>query len=413
MKENLTINALLRDELSKFFADKRFDMTQVVDSIYDSILSNINCDYEKFILALSQFRLSRNGQSFSDVQKQNVYDLSSQSSSIYIKEILDENKEPILLFFKNNENLPYFKIISYLDGENKSVIIETSNDANFLTNIKNKENNSDYSYVFRDEFLFDDKGSIIAKKNVFAKSGRNNGSNEVDASFLENNEFFAILMQLLAKNDVKMPNCLSEEQIQMLQCFYLNVNSIFASDIEFGFNDLLMLLKAVCIDESKKSKVNLDGLITSNFSEMVQAISSKCGGQDRFNLTSYSSNGEPVNVKVSIMSKYLNIDIFDELNRKLCGYMIYETDRGFTLFRSLKDVTCKSMDILDSCTLNLSDDSIKFSAIGDKKRLPKNFRPVDIELRFKNDGEIIFGCASAAEFKNQLFEFESGQNVKN
>lgn len=387
----------LKKELENYFSDEQFNVACAVDQIFDSISQNIDCDFEKLAAALSLFKIYRERLEFSPAQNFATYDISTENSAISIKEVFDNDQKPVLLFFNGTSSMPFFKIISCNDGEFKNIIVETSNNPALLTNLKNKSLLNGYNYIFRDDYYCSKSGDVIVKKNIFAKSGNQSKSFETEGFDENENKFFAFFAKKLGENGVKLPKKLTNEQIQMLKCFYKGIKMVLINDGGFDFDDAIEVLNSICYDNKNKTDRTKNLNPEQTLSNTVFDVVKNRLAPEITEVSALDKKGKKVSAKILFTSNYLSVDISDAKGSKICNYMIYETDKGFTIFRGLKEAGNKRKDIFDACTFNLTGNILKFSAVGDRRGLPQEVLPIDIELRVAADGEFWFTSTHAAE----------------
>lgn len=410
------IASLLNDEIERYYADKKHDMSQVAKYICDSILAGVDCDSEKLLSAIKSMKMSRDRQNFSDAQNNQIYDISTETSKVIVRQVFDNGNmiEPVLLFFKNDETLPFFKIIPYFENGLKNIVVETSNNSVMLAKIKEKINTVGYNYIFKDQYTFKDENKVLAKKHLFAKSGIElDGENALLNDFSDEEKlFFAFIGQIVGKTYSENSTNLNFDQAQMLKYFYETMQSVFTGNNEFEFDDLIKILVSLYFNDWKFNLPN-NGLDNNGLSVVAENIAMRTNSNNNLEFQTLSKSGKPLTIKVDNAHKYSLIEIYDEKGSELLRYMIYQTDRGFTLFRSIRDSSQKNKNILDSCTLNLTDNILNFSAMGDNKILPTIIRPIDVQVKFKKSGEFLLSSTLAAELENKNLEYSHAGKINN
>lgn len=409
MPEFENIN-LLKEELLNYFFDKRFDLTKVVDFVCDTIEKTVDCDINKLIGVLSNLRVLKKEGSFFAAQNK-IYDISSNTNKISVKEIMN-GSDPILFFYNGDESLPFLKIITSMVDEKKKVSIETSNSPELLTSKKGTGNESEFRYIFKDIYLVDKYGNIIVKKYTFAKSG--NESENLKYDYLQYNDlnvckFSAFLDKILSKYANSSLKKLSSHHLEFLDSFYRNVASVMNNSEEFKFIDLIDIIESVLFDENNGIVDDEIFSMTNSLSNAAENIASKKDEEINFDVLTYSDDGNPLTVSGSRNNKFLSLKISDSDSNGVFSYLICETTNGFTLFRNVEN-SKSDKNVLSSFTLNLSDNILKFSALGNSSTLPSELIPIDLQLIFKDDGSFGFYCENAAQYSNNAFEFGEEKN---
>ncbi len=408
--QEINLNNLLKEEIEKYYSDKKYDMKKVSDCIYNSIVAGIDCDFAKLVEALKN--MAKNRHSLFDMQNVQVFDISSKTSKVAVKQVCDDIQEPILLFFKDDETLPFFKVISYFDKGTKNISVETSNNPVMLSKIKEKIDTTGYNYIFKDNYFFKENNNVLATKSIFTKSGLN--IEELQNSDIQlsddENLFFAFLSKKLDQKYDKTPKSLSFEQFQMIKYFCNTMSDVFSYECEFAFGDLVKILSAVCLD-NKNLNYESGGLNANGLSFVAENIVQNLYSGGNFEYQTINNAGDNLTIRGLASAKYCSIDFFNDIGKRLCNYMFYETDKGFTLFRSLKKSEKENKSILDLCTLNLTDNILKFSAMGDVTKLSDKVSPIDIQLKFKKSGEFLLSGTLVAELKNKELIFVPSEKI--
>ncbi len=386
---------ILQKMFERYFSDKTINGTDIIQKIVNTIFQTIDCDLEKLIYSLEQLcNLKQNNMAMNFQQTENEFDVSL-NSNVYVKGFLSNDK-PLLYFYKNNEHLPFFKIKSYDNLGKKRIVVEATNDSSVFKSktIMNPEFLCDNSFVIRDDYVCENT-DVFTHSTVLTKTGRSDGLENKELAMLNDEEknFYNFIRNNFIKNGVFLPNDLTQYESEVLiGYFYNTLNSVVSYDNEFDIKDLIYIMNSFIIrDSSQVLNFNENNGLSVAAKYINNEILKNKFIDDKFEIKTYGKTGCPLTIKVSMVSEYISIDITDDVNMEnVCNYIACKTNEGFFLFRNVKDPKfLKENEKNSAFTINLSENEIKFTIIGNSGRIGKLRNPVDLGIKFNENNNFI------------------------
>lgn len=378
--ENLT---LLKDKLCEYFEDKNFDMSEVGNSVFETISRCIDLDYEKLASVLENICLLKQRLDGTRSARYFKFDVSSKTQNVFVKCIFAPGEEPLLMFFNENEYNPFFKIVISKIVAGKKVIIENIGEQVV------KDNPKSAKYSFLDEYICDHSGISVKKTTSITNpaeqqtgiAGRELGVTET--------KFLDLISKGMNVSSGTLENKLSEESLGLiLDVLYPAINDANNKQNDFCLSDIITILNGILSDgyEPKMDTEQIE-VFANNLSDIAHQIS-ECRDGAIFNFATKNESGDVLFLTTHRSPKFASVDICDANTSLISKYIMMESVNGFTVFKNSKESTSSKPN--DTFTFNVSDIGIVFTSHGVDSRQTKYFTdtPTEINIQFLQNGEV-------------------------
>lgn len=409
--ENLNYNGVLKERLNSYFTDDEMSRFGITEDVVNTLIQNVDCDYDKLVSALDELIARKNLNDDSIFQHDgNVFDVS-KNSPVTVKGFLTERHNR-LHFYKDNEIIPFFKIKLDNAGSEKKITINTTNNPRVFANNNNtiikREDIDGLCHVFNAEYNYD-KDCVIRETARFEKSGvRQNEEPAVELNKLRSDyyEFYDLINRCVK---VKLPENLTGPECNVVfSSFYDVLGEVLNYESEFEIKDLIKIVNKFVALNPKFAKNN--SVNTTDLSSASDKI------WDCKEINCYDRNNKPIKLLVNnVMGESVIINAVNENGVETCSYNILKTgDGGISICRKVYD---KSFDGVDFYTFGFSKDQLNFIAKDDshtdsnriedktlslsERYRSKNHSPIKMQLSFWKNGEMVLNKETS-----EIFEIE-------
>ena len=361
--------------------------------VLNSIVEHVEFDDSKLIRALDMLnRMKNNNVSTEFQQMNNMFDVSTQTSKTFVKGFLSKGL-PILYFYRNGEDLPFFKLKSVVDdfGQEK-IKIETANTANILAERKNKPIDTSSYYVrvlditkHKDRFTYHNVTRARAGKDNLFVISKDNFPDEYKL-------FYSFLQSAFKNNGIELPDNMSATKFDFIFLeLYEKVKKCIEDVPDFSMTDLLMIMHSTINGQQTNiAEFAGDGTLETNINSLVARTIAVSEYDEQNRKKDYHSTGmrkgEELTFHTVQASNYASIDI-EKNGVPYSSYVMGLTTHGFTLFKSNRNEDKSLNDDFIMLTFNLTDNMLRFSASYDEMISGKSSQ--DIIMQVMPQGELV------------------------
>lgn len=376
--------------------DKRLEI--VSDVILEQLLKILQIDANKFIDFLNTFSSNRaKGISCEYLTNNNNGDLSLSENDIKIKGFYSKTF-PYLYFYKNGNEDPILKLKI---GNRKSgigVFFEYANNEFILSNYKQNLNQNNPHFISTDEFIISDDGKSYTEEKYTKIKTRPADIKVNDFDLLNEDynfkKFYLTIMKCMYNSKINYVPLTSQSYKVISLYFYNILKNIATYENEFSFDDIIMVLDSVINNNYLPKSSEFDSINFESIPEKICSIIPYNYLEKEYAIFDVNDKHNVSKVTVSRSEKYSNIEIFNKSGKSICQYIICGTDKGFTLYRTVKDSSYSGEGVIPSFTLNLTDNELRFTPVQDKKKGNEMGSPIDIILKLNQNGSIDYFSAS-------------------
>lgn len=397
---------ILKEKISKYLGLQNLDKNDDVTSrIFQLLNEYLDIDYKKLTKSIDEFFVLKNsGSTLSYQDTENKFDVSVNDSNLKVKGF-NSNGKPALYFLAGDEKKAFFKIKTKEEDEKRVVKIEIASNSEILSNFKRGIHHNESNFVYQEKFVLSD-GLEKCECDMMSYA---NGVNETELNQQilcdDYANFLKFFNAILVHNKQKPITNLTNENAELIFCqLYHPIKNMFSNENEFTISELVLMLDTVINDnKSKFGAVNQMDISfkKSNLDSSVDVIrdfyktNSKENGKD---ILMFESKDGVRYLKLVSADGYLSIDVFNEKDDKLAGYILGTTDRGFTLFKNSKDKDSGDSNMI---TLNISDNILKArSEIKDSQNKPEYLS--EYIMTVSKDGGIVLNSSMKFFYENEL-----------
>lgn len=392
----------LSEKLSSYLTndDKKYDSTQMINSIITSIVQYFDCDYLKLIEALESLIHMRNIGEFtkySDVE--NRFDISTTKRSLSVKGFLSKGK-PILFFYIGDNENPH-GIVKTISENGKDIYsVEISNNADVLANYKKDTSNLANSYIIVDEFEYASKECKVTK-NVYAETDSTEKGMlkimDIPDILDEHKNFIILLNNAMSDKGIDLTKISGFGADILFLSFYDEINNMCKDTKILPLKDLVYLINETIYPEKLQPQSTSSDLIDKlQFGE----TNNDSIEQKKF-LFVRNVDGKELRYEVVKSEKYLSIEVF-EGDVKICSSMIVSTADGFSFFRSSgnKQASASFSDV-PSFVINVSENKMKLMTIESGEIKKGDGRKFEALIVFENNGAIKLASSDSKVSKSK------------
>ena len=363
--------------------DKKYDASQMIESVISSIVQYFSCDYAKLIDALESLIHMRDIDEYtkySDIE--NTFDISDSKINVTVKGFLSKGK-PILFFYVGDNENPSGIVKTSSEDKKDIYSIEISNSTEVLSSYKKDMADLTNSYVFVNEFAYEGDVCTTTHK-ILAETDSNNQMtfDVLDTAEVEDEHknFIILLNNAMAKSGLNFSKLSGFGADILFLSFYDEVKNLCENDELLPLGDLIHIINETIYPEKKQ----IDGFN----SVLVDAIGGESlvldeNQQKKFSfMINYA--GKDYRYEIVKSEKYFSVEVFDGAD-KISGAMIVSSADGFSFIRSNGSLT--STDIA-SIVINVSENKLKFMTIDAGQDKKSKYRKIETVLSFSPDGAI-------------------------
>ena len=404
---DIKLKTTFRHFLSK--TDKRLEF--VSDVVLEQLLKILQIDANKFIDFLFSFSSNRaKGISCEYLKNNNICDLLLSEYEIKIKGFYSK-EYPYLYFYKNGNEAPILKLKI---GNRKSgigVFLEYANDEFILSSYKQNLNQNKPHFISTDEFIINYDG-ISYTEEKYTKIKTRPADDKVNGIDLFEEDvdiknFYLTIMKCMYNSKINYVP-LTNQSYKVISLYFYNIlKNISNYENEFSLDDIILILDSVINNNYLPKSSEFDSINFDSIPEKICSIIPYNYLEKEYAVFDVNDKHNVSKVTVSRSEKYANIEIYDKNGKSICQYIICGTNKGFTLYRTVKDDGYSGKGIIPSFTLNLTENELRFKPVQDKKKGDEMGSPIDIILRLNQNGSIDYFSASRSL---QVCEL---QNIKN
>ena len=397
---------LLFTRLSSYLTNdnKKYDSTQMINSIISTIIQYFDCDYTKLAEAIDVLNQMREGgihTKFSD--SLNRFDISG-GTELSVKGFLSKG-QPILFFYLGNSENPYAIVKTETDGKRDRYSVEISNSSDALSNYKKKNFKvKDDAFVVVEEYeYYLDK--CRSARNVYAETVPDTQSQFLDVTGFgdvayEHKNFFKLLVNAMGSNGVDFSKVSPFGTDILFLSFYDTIRLLSGESEELPLEDVMYLINETLYDDriplSKGNSVLLDTMQSASIIDTTN--SQKKISFDRF------IDGRMLTYNIVKSEKYLSIDVFEN-GKKHSGAMVVGTTEGFSYIRNIGESESTPEKYVSSYVMNFSEGKIKFMTMSnDASKNKNNSRNIEMVLSIDNSGRIKLASTDASISKIQKIQ---------
>ncbi len=401
-------------KLAQYFQIKHQNTQEIIDPIYQSLMNNVNLDMQKFNSCLEMLiALRDNGYNLVFQNQNNMFDVSSKSGQVQVKAVVSNNK-PVLFFYDRNGEI-FYKLKYATKNNQKALIAETSINEYDVTTDKLPELEVDkFFYSHNDRVIFDDE-DVLFRSRTLAKTGYAEEVFEESDMCDEYRNFYLFLKSAIGSDGKKSLEHLSVVKADFLfASFYQNLKELCRIEDEFSISELVYIMDAV-LNGGKSglaSPTVADSTVTkSKFTDTVIRIADICANSVDKKVGSFEIGGGTKKriINFCTSEKYASLHILDSNNTEIVTYLIGQTDKGFTLFKAIRDEQVLGKDAVSRMfTLNLTDSTLRINASAQLDSR-KSGNGLESDMDFLKDGEITL-VNTESKILSKAKEFE--QNLK-
>lgn len=404
------------ERLAQYFQIRNKNKEDIIEPIYQALVNNVGLDLNKFNACLESLNSDReNGRNLAFRTNHNLIDVSSKMANVYVKGVF-ENNRPILFFCDKNGNI-FYKIKYSTKNGQKALVAETSINEysvtpEFLKTLPTNEN----FYSHNKKVVFDENDNVIVRNRTFAKTGAMDSTVDEKDMCDEYKNFYLFLKEAMSKNGVASLDNLSVLKHDFVfSSFYQNLKDLCKTQDEFSFPEIVYLMNAVLNENTNiVSPLEADQTIAKGKYTMpvIELANVFASSKDKNKGTFEIGEGEQKRIiKFSCSDKFASIHILNNNNAEIVSYLINSSDKGFTLFKSIKNENLIGKDDhLRIFTLNLSDSLLRINASASiNNREGGNSLESDLEVL--KDGEIVLINTKTQEKENAMANNPTGKQL--
>ncbi len=381
------------ERLAQYFQIKNENAHKIVEPIYQSLMNNVNLDLQKFNSCLEMLlSLRDNGHMLVFQTENNVFDVSSVTGNVQVKGIISNNR-PVLFFYDKNGEVFYKIKYSTKNGE-KTIIAETSINEYDVTPEKLAKIKVDrFFYSHSDKVIYDDDYFTVRSRTL-AKTGK------IDEVFMEEDmcdeyrNFYLFLKNVINSTGKKSLDNLSVIKADFIfASFYQSLKDLCKAEDELSFSELVYLMNAVLngntniIAPIEADHTISKGKYTVPVTELGEIFSTS--KDKRTGAFEIGENENKRTISFCCSEKYASFHIMDNNDVEMVTYLIGQTDKGFTLFKAIKDEKMVGKDALSRVfTLNLTDATLRINASA-KLDGRRTGNALESDMNFLENGDIV------------------------
>lgn len=383
----------LHERLTCYFDNNKSQTNKALfDMVMNTIIENVDFDVSKLSRALEMLdRMKENNDSTEYKHFNNMFDVSTQASKTYVKGFLSKGF-PMLYFYRQGEDLPFFKIKSLADDSGKNMIrIETASSAEALSEYKNGSIEQDSFYVKVID-IKNEKDGYSYNTSTRAKAGKEDPFVMPKDNFPDEYKlFYSFLQGALESNGYDAPDTMGAAKFDFIFLeLYEKIKKCVGDVKDFTMADLMLLMNAT-INSQPLNAVGFvdDGTMQINENSFVaRAIAELDYDENNRKNKFYSkdlSTKDYYEFSTVQAINYLSVDIMKN-GSPYSSYMMGKTHNGFTLFKSNRGADKSKGNDFAMLTFNLTDNMFKFAASYDETSHSKSNE--EIIMKIMPDGEL-------------------------
>ncbi len=375
-------------------SDKKYDSSQMINSIISTIVQYFDCDYNKLIEALESLAHMKNIDEYtkySDVL--NVFDVSNTTSQISVKGFLSKGSPIIFFYVGDNEN-PSGVIKTRFDDGSDFYSVEISNNPDALALFKKDDFKLANSYVFVDEFEYaDDK--CVATRNIYAETDASQKDmfKILDVADVadEHKNFMVLLNNAMNDKGIDLTKISGFGADILFLSFYDEVKNMCKNENLLPLGDLVYLINETIYPEKENFQIKESALI----SKINLSAANENENQQKKGTFDVVIDGKQCTYVIVKSEKYFSAEVY-EGDKKVCGAMIISSADGFSFFRSNGDF---AEDGISSFVINVSENKVKLMTIEGNQDKKKPCRKIETLVSFESDGAIKMTSFDSRESK--------------
>ncbi len=391
MNEQETIE-LLHSKLSSYLTndDKKYDSTQMINSIISTIIQYFECDKIKLAEALDNLIQMKNDERYVKfADKKNKFDIS-MSTKLSVKGFLSKG-QPILFFYLGDDVNPYAIVKTSSEGGIDTYSVEISNNSQVLATYKKDDKFKGDEFVIVEEYkYFLDKCSTT--RNVYAKTNLKNSADSMDIQGLndiddEYANFFKLLVNAMTSSKLNFSKISGFGMDILFLSFYDTLLKLSAQERDFKMQDVIYLINDI-VYKNMLSSTPPNSLLASAVDSIPTALYAENHKKTPFLM---DVNGQTVQYDIVKSENYLSIDAVDD-GKKKGSIMIIGTSDGFSFYRTYaKSGYAQGEEIPTPYVINFSKGKLKVVTIGDDAKKNKLGTHVEMVLNVSKNGEMKLG----------------------
>ena len=376
---------ILAEKLESYLTnnEKKYDSSQMINSIISTIVQYFDCDYTKLIEALESLAHMREIDEFtkySDVE--NIFDVSNSKNQIAVKGFISKGS-PILFFYLGNNENPSGVVKTNFDEKTDVFSIEVSNNADALATYKKEDVNLSNSYVVVDEFEYS-SDKCVTTRNIYAEtdSSEKDMFRILDVSDIadEHKNFMVLLNNAMSRKGIDLTKLSGFGADILFLSFYDEIKKMCKNEELLPLADLVYLVNETIYPASQEVKVHNSKLIS-----MIDSLSLEGSEKEQKKFSfNVEIDGKSYKYDVVRSEKYFSVEVFDG-SVKVCGAMIVSSADGFSFFRSNGNF---AEEEISSFVINVSDNKVKLMTIEGNQDKKKACRKIESLVSFASDGSI-------------------------
>lgn len=387
--------------------NKKYDSTQMINSIISTIIQYFDCDYSKLadaIEVLNQMKQSDIHTKFADVY--NKFDISG-GTGLSVKGFLSKG-QPMLFFYLGDDENPYAIVKTETNGKVDRYSVELSNSPEVLSTYKKSsfDVKNDAFVVVEDYEYYLDK--CRSTRNVYSETVPASKNHLIDISEFsdiapEHKNFFKLLVNSMSSNGVDLSKVSPFGTDILFLSFYDTIKLLSGESKELPLEDLIYLINETLYSD----RISLSKGDSELLSNMESASAIDTHNMQKKIVFDRFVDGHMLTYNIVKSEKYFSVEVFEN-NKKRSGAMIVGTSDGFSFIRNIAPSESKEGKYVSSYVMNFSDRKIKFMTMSNDGLKSKNAgRTLEILLSFDKDGRIKLASTDASVAKIQPIKSNS------
>lgn len=378
----------LMSAIMSFYGNNQ-DLKLVVENVFGGVIENCEIDENKFIKSLNidHFTTIANNPNYLESQLVRV-DRDGSNNPVLMKSFLSKGN-PYIYFYNESQTLPFLKIkhktkdsVLKFDMEVASAPeLLTSNDLNAQKRLPYMYLNDGYEIV---------NSLIFERKKLDLKTEKSKGS-EDNQNFEEKHQAFFDFLNDSISSGVSIKNLSYESKNVLAKNFYDVVQNLFIPEFDFTLDELIKIADSTLNVKYSNSDIDIEKPVkTSNIVDAICLVNP--GNFNHPYLKEIIVDGGKNISKISIAKnvKCLTMSLFGKDNKALIKYLICSTNKGWTIYRHICEPQVKGKTIIPACSINLTDNELKFTTFAEKNSNELVNCYLDILVNFNRDGSLKF-----------------------
>lgn len=381
----------LSDELigaiMSFYGDNQ-DLKPVIKNVFGEVVENCEIDEGKFIKALNadHFTAVANNPNYLE-SKINRVDRGASSNPVFMKAFLSKGN-PYIYFYNDSQNLPFLKIKHKTKDSVLKFDMEVSSAPELLTSNDFKAQ-KDMPYMYMNDGYEIVDSLIFERKKLDMNTAKTMGAQESQYFEKKHNDFLNFLDGSTSGEIVKKLS--PESKNVLVKNLYNVVQDLFVPEFDFTLEEMIKIADSSLNEKYTDSDIDLNNPVKAD--GVVEAICSinPNGLNHPYQKEIIVDGGKNIS-KISFVKnvKCLTMNLLDKNDDLIIRYLICSTNKGWTIYRHICDPKIKGKTIIPACSINLTDNELKFTTFTEKNSNEFVNSFLDILVHFNSDGSLKF-----------------------